>query len=132
MKKKSAKIVSLIEKAQKINSDKVKTLQSFIACLFYLSQEAEREAFSDIAVILKECIGKIDLLSRGGFLQPPTCELLDESLYEAMNFLHELAEFSPAGRREFMKVFDALRRTLFIGENRLPRREEEETMAAPQ
>jgi hypothetical protein len=131
MKKKSGEIVSLIEKGQKTNSDKVKTLQSFIACLFYLSQEAEREAFPYIAVILKESIGKIDLLSRGGFQHPPTCELLDESLYEAMNFLHELAEFSPASRREFMKVFDALRRTLFIGENRPPMRKDE-PIAAPQ
>jgi hypothetical protein len=116
--KKSDKIVNLRPKKLGTPSDKVKTIQTFIACLFYLSQEAEREGFPYITTILKETISKIDLMSRGGSLPAPA-NIIDDSLYEALNFLHTLADLSPKERSDFMKVFDAIRKTCFVRERKL-------------
>jgi hypothetical protein len=91
--------------------DRVKSLQSFLSCLFYLTQEAEREGFAYIKTVLKETIAKIDLLSRGESVLPQAADVIDDSLYEAMAFLHSLADLSAQERCDFMKIYEELRRT---------------------
>ena len=93
-------------------SEDVKTLQSIISCLFYLCKEAEKQKILYACFVLKEAISKIDLLSRGQFAIVPTKEIIDDSLYEAMNFLHKLADMSDAERSDFMNVYNKLRETI--------------------
>lgn len=112
--KKQHKKRELSSKHQRDSLDNTRTLQSFLSCLFYLAKEAEREGLPYISTVLKESIGKIDLLSRSGRYHSTIPNVIDDSLYEAMNFLHHLAELAPADRAEFMKVFDEIRRNFLF------------------
>jgi hypothetical protein len=94
---------------------KLKALQSFYSCLFYLIQESHREDLPFVADVLKESISKIDRLSNGDELREVSARVIDNSLYEAMNFLHTLSGLSPAERSEYMKIFELLRQMLQIG-----------------
>jgi hypothetical protein len=111
MTKKNGKRVNLRGKAP---AKKVKVLQSLLSCLFYLCQEAERERLPYVGALLKDTISRIDLLSRSGVLPHAGADIIDDSLYEAMSFLHELAGLSPAQRSDFMKTFEILRHTLRV------------------
>jgi hypothetical protein len=94
---------------------KVKALQSFHSCLFYLIQESYREDLPFVADVLREGISKIDRLSNGDELREASVRIIDNSLYEAMNFLHTLSGLSPAERSDYMKIFELLRQTMRIG-----------------
>jgi hypothetical protein len=112
--KRKSKVLSLPERC---GQGKTKVLQSFVSCLYYLSQEAAREGLPYITAVLKDTIGKIDLLSRGELID--TSELIDDSLYEALSFLHELSELEPADRADFMAIYNSLRKTIRVREKKV-------------
>jgi hypothetical protein len=117
------------QKAEPVNGrektvqTKIKEIQSFLSCLFYLIQEANREELPFVADVLKEAIAKIDRLSNCDELREASANIIDNSLFEAMNFLHTLAGLSAEERSDYMKVFEILRQTLHIGpeKNRAPK-----------
>jgi hypothetical protein len=111
--KKSSKTATV--KPKKNPKEKVKALQSFLSCLFYLIQEAKREDLTFVANVLKEGIGKIDRLSNCDELRQASANIIDNSLFEAMNFLHTLSSLSVEQRTDYMRVFEMLRQTLHIG-----------------
>lgn len=112
MKKVSKRVAVKLNEEPK---EKVKALQSFLSCLFYLIQEAKRENLTFVADVLKEGIGKIDRLSNCDELRQASANIIDNSLFEAMNFLHTLSSLSVEQRADYMRVFEMLRQTLHIG-----------------
>lgn len=108
--KKARKVVPAVASTRKL-----KALQSFYSCLFYLIQESNREDLPFVADVLKESIAKIDRLSNADELREASVRIIDNSLYEAMNFLHTLSGLSPEERSDYMKIFELLRQTLQIG-----------------
>ncbi len=87
--------------------NKKQTLQSFVACLYYLSEEADREDLPSVRDIFREAIGSISAWSSGRPLKPAV-GLVDSSLFEAMGLLHKLLNSPPAERVTFINAFAAL------------------------
>jgi hypothetical protein len=90
-------------------NDNIRTIQSILSCLFFLSKEAEKSRIFYVDTILKEAIAKIDLLGRGQSVFFQTTQIIDESLYEAMSFLHHLADVPMATRADFIEFYNELR-----------------------
>ncbi len=97
--------------SRKTTKKKIKEIQSIVSCLFYLVHEANREDLPLVAEVLKESIAKIDSLSNCDRLREAGANLIDHSLFEAMNLLHMLASLS-AERSDYMKIFETLQQTL--------------------
>jgi hypothetical protein len=99
---------------RKTAQKKIKEIQSIVSCLFFLVQEANRGELPFVAEVLKESIAKIDRLSNCDELRELSTNIIDHSLFEAMNFLHMLATLS-AERPDYKKILETLRQTLHAG-----------------
>lgn len=88
----------------KNNSDKI---QSFLASLHYLAKEAEREDLSNISDIIKYSINSIQIWVDGDKTMNK-CDLLDTSIYYAIEFLSKFSLLTREKQSALVDLFDSI------------------------
>jgi hypothetical protein len=95
-----------------MNKQKKKDVQCILTSLYYLSGEATRRNLPEVSTLLVTAIngvaawiddGKNNSSGTGG-----SASLIDDSLYHAMNFLHNLAKLSKGRSTDFKKVLESI------------------------